>query len=734
MATSSRGEKKRVLHVGSYEVGRTLGNGSFGKVKLGTNVFTKDKVAIKFFNHRKFATVQQIENTHREIEIMKLLSHPNIVKLIDVIEKADECTTYLIAEYVSGGELFDYIVANGTVKEKQARHFMRQIVSAVEFCHANLIVHRDLKPENLLLDASGNIKISDFGLSNMIEPGKLLDSFCGSPLYAAPEILLAERYVGPPIDVWSIGVILYALLCGHLPWNGESQAEISHNSIKGIYDEPQEISMAGRDIIRRMLNPDPKARISIAEIRKHKWMNESYDALPPSMLTARQPVFEVREEIISQVVGLGFKNEEEIRKQILDNECCQVVTMYHLILDRKVAEEMAEVKQKMLGQQQANNLNAPSNHPTKVTPPTNPSKIINMKAKKPAFLLGGSPMRTPNALAAIVEEEANEVSALEWDKIQQTDMEEEHEPSTDIVVTQEQHMLSHSSSEIPEVHESNEDSVSYSGSVPSNYHHQHDSMQHQHDASLSSRSPRRAEPSRVCDQRAQRTSAGQGHGNGHGNEHGSGLGNGHDRSRHQHRGGRAQLCSSTPVPGLVDRGRHRRFSVATPNDQLVHNRSLPQAANEFAHGSPQQQQQPQRDQPPSDAAPPPRGRKFSLDSRAIAELQQMAQEHGGSPAQSQGPGAPRLVKGVFKSSTTTTRPPSEAAKLVKKVLSNSSFFVKRKSPYIFECLDEETGVKFQLEVCKISQLDMTGIHLKRLIGDIWAYKNMCSTLVNKLAL
>jgi serine/threonine protein kinase len=194
MTTSSRGDKKRVLHVGSYEVGKTLGNGSFGKVKLGTNVFTKEKVAIKFFNHRRFATAQQVENTQREIEIMKLLSHPNIVKLIDVIEKPDECTTYLIAEYVSGGELFDYIVANGTVKERQARIFLRQIISAVEFCHANLIVHRDLKPENLLLDANGNIKISDFGLSNMIEPGKLLDSFCGSPLYAAPEILLAEKY------------------------------------------------------------------------------------------------------------------------------------------------------------------------------------------------------------------------------------------------------------------------------------------------------------------------------------------------------------------------------------------------------------------------------------------------------------------------------------------------------------------------------------------------------------
>jgi len=208
---------KRIQRIGSYDIGKTLGHGSFGKVKLATHIRTKEKVAIKFMRHHKFTTAQQLENSRREIDIMKLLNHPNIVKLIDVVDKNDEGTTFLIVEYVVGGELFDYIVANGVVKEKEARQFFRQIVSAVEYCHANLIVHRDLKPENLLLDADGNIKISDFGLSNMIEPGKLLDSFCGSPLYAAPEILLAERYVGPPVDVWSMGVILYALLCGHLP-------------------------------------------------------------------------------------------------------------------------------------------------------------------------------------------------------------------------------------------------------------------------------------------------------------------------------------------------------------------------------------------------------------------------------------------------------------------------------------------------------------------------------------
>lgn len=706
MASSSRGEKKKLLHVGSYEVGKTLGNGSFGKVKLGTNVFTKEKVAIKFFNHRKFATAQQVENTKREIEIMKLLSHPNIVKLVDVIEKTEDNTTYLIAEYVSGGELFDYIVANGVVKEKQARHFLRQIISAVEFCHANLIVHRDLKPENLLLDANGNIKISDFGLSNMIEPGKLLDSFCGSPLYAAPEILLAERYVGPPIDVWSIGVILFALLCGHLPWNGESQAEISHNSIKGIYEDPHEISASGRELIKKMLTPCPRNRITISEVRQHPWMNEGYDCAPPSMLTARQAVCDVRDDIVEQLVNLGFKNEELIRQKILDNECCQVVTMYHLILDRRVAEELAELKRVMLAAQQPAQP-SPTKTPLKVQLPTNTVNPLKL-----------SPLRNSTQLAIISEEEeANEISAADWNRIQE-ETEKEEEQTTTIPLKQ--------SEPIP---------------IATQQPYQHPNHKHIHIPAPSS--PRHANANLFPNDRRS---------NGHHRNGDRNADRNNDRSdtrvdRNGDRNDRAQLSSSNPG---INTGR-RRYSVAVP-DQMMHDRSLPQTSGEFGakrgqgQRGPQQQQQQQQFQPqyqqqqyqqPDSGAPPvPRGRKFSLDSRAIAEQQQTAQEHGGGnnqPAQA-GPGAPRLVKGVFKASTTTTRPPAEASKLVKKVLSNSSFFVKRKSPFIFECFDDESGVKFQLEVCKISQLDMTGIHLKRLVGDIWAYKNMCTTLVNKLSL
>jgi hypothetical protein len=166
----------------------------------------------------------QTECIDREIKIMKLLDHPNIVKLYDIISHRDDKQTFLVLEYVARGELFDYIVANGRIREPESRKFWRQLISAVEYCHAFLVVHRDLKPSNLLLDDTGSIKITDFGLSNTMTPGKLFTTWCGSLYYSAPEIVEEKKYVGPAVDVWSCGVILYALLNGRLPWSGKCLA------------------------------------------------------------------------------------------------------------------------------------------------------------------------------------------------------------------------------------------------------------------------------------------------------------------------------------------------------------------------------------------------------------------------------------------------------------------------------------------------------------------------------
>ncbi|XP_075060380.1 serine/threonine-protein kinase MARK1 isoform X3 [Mixophyes fleayi] len=206
-------------HIGNYRLLKTIGKGNFAKVKLARHVLTGREVAVKIIDKTQLNPTS-LQKLFREVRIMKILNHPNIVKLFEVIET--EKTLYLIMEYASGGEVFDYLVAHGRMKEKEARAKFRQIVSAVQYCHQKCIVHRDLKAENLLLDADMNIKIADFGFSNEFTIGNKLDTFCGSPPYAAPELFQGKKYDGPEVDVWSLGVILYTLVSGSLPFDGQN--------------------------------------------------------------------------------------------------------------------------------------------------------------------------------------------------------------------------------------------------------------------------------------------------------------------------------------------------------------------------------------------------------------------------------------------------------------------------------------------------------------------------------
>ncbi|KAJ1674271.1 Protein kinase, partial [Spiromyces aspiralis] len=193
--------------IGNYSVLRTLGIGSFGKVKLHS--VTNHKVALKIISRSKLATSDMAGRVNREIQYLKMLRHPHIIKLYEVITTPSEII--MVIEY-AGGELFNYIVEHGKMSESEARRFFQQIISAVEYCHRRNIVHRDLKPENLLLDPFENVKIADFGLSNIMKDGEFLKTSCGSPNYAAPEVINGKLYAGPEVDVWSCGVILYVML------------------------------------------------------------------------------------------------------------------------------------------------------------------------------------------------------------------------------------------------------------------------------------------------------------------------------------------------------------------------------------------------------------------------------------------------------------------------------------------------------------------------------------------
>uniref|UniRef100_A0A7N8XAT2 MAP/microtubule affinity-regulating kinase 3 n=1 Tax=Mastacembelus armatus TaxID=205130 RepID=A0A7N8XAT2_9TELE len=319
-------------HVGNYRLLKTIGKGNFAKVKLARHILTGREVAIKIIDKTQLNPTS-LQKLFREVRIMKILNHPNIVKLFEVIET--EKTLYLVMEYASGGEVFDYLVAHGRMKEKEARAKFRQIVSAVQYCHQKHIVHRDLKAENLLLDADMNIKIADFGFSNEFTVGGKLDTFCGSPPYAAPELFQGKKYDGPEVDVWSLGVILYTLVSGSLPFDGQNLKELRERVLRGKYRIPFYMSTDCENLLKRFLVLNPGKRGTLEQIMKDRWINAGFDEeeLKPFM----EPELDIRDQKrIDIMVGMGYSREEindSLTKMKYDD-----ITATYLLLGRKTAE------------------------------------------------------------------------------------------------------------------------------------------------------------------------------------------------------------------------------------------------------------------------------------------------------------------------------------------------------------------------------------------------------------
>ncbi|KAH0538949.1 hypothetical protein FGG08_004464 [Glutinoglossum americanum] len=264
----SQSQSRSRQRLGQYTVIKTLGEGSFGKVKLAVHEVSKQKVALKIISRRKLINRDMAGRVEREIQYLQLLRHPHIIKLYTVITTPSEII--MVLEY-AGGELFDYIVQNGKMAEDNARRFFQQIICAVEYCHRHKIVHRDLKPENLLLDEYLNVKIADFGLSNIMTDGNFLKTSCGSPNYAAPEVISGKLYAGPEVDVWSCGVILYVLLVGRLPFDDEYIPSLFRKIAQGNFSVPNYLSSGAVTMIRKMLVVNPVHRITVAEIRQDPW-------------------------------------------------------------------------------------------------------------------------------------------------------------------------------------------------------------------------------------------------------------------------------------------------------------------------------------------------------------------------------------------------------------------------------------------------------------------------------
>uniref|UniRef100_A0A3P9A5P7 MAP/microtubule affinity-regulating kinase 3 n=1 Tax=Esox lucius TaxID=8010 RepID=A0A3P9A5P7_ESOLU len=319
-------------HIGNYRLLKTIGKGNFAKVKLARHVLTGKEVAVKIIDKTQLNS-SSLQKLFREVRIMKLLNHPNIVKLFEVIET--EKTLYLIMEYASGGEVFDYLVAHGRMKEKEARAKFRQIVSAVQYCHQKCIVHRDLKAENLLLDADMNIKIADFGFSNEFTMGNKLDTFCGSPPYAAPELFQGKKYDGPEVDVWSLGVILYTLVSGSLPFDGQNLKELRERVLRGKYRIPFYMSTDCENLLKKFLILNPTKRGSLEQIMKDRWMNVGHEDEELKPFIEPQPDYKdpKRTDIMLQ---MGF-SAEGIHDSLVNQKYNEVMATY-LLLDYRNSE------------------------------------------------------------------------------------------------------------------------------------------------------------------------------------------------------------------------------------------------------------------------------------------------------------------------------------------------------------------------------------------------------------
>uniref|UniRef100_T1IL91 non-specific serine/threonine protein kinase n=1 Tax=Strigamia maritima TaxID=126957 RepID=T1IL91_STRMM len=337
-------KQKGPIRVGFYDIERTIGKGNFAVVKLARHRITKTEVAIKIIDKSQLDSVN-LQKVYREVQIMKLLNHPHIIKLYQVMETKN--MIYLVSEYANNGEIFDFIANRGRLQEPLARKLFGQILSAVTYCHSRRIVHRDLKAENLLLDLNSNIKIADFGFSNFYTPNEQLATWCGSPPYAAPEVFEGKKYTGPEIDVWSLGVVLYVLVCGALPFDGSNLQTLRDRVLSGRFRIPYFMSSECEQLIRKMLVLDPSKRFTVEQIRRHKWiMQERFSKtvsspdVTPNLLTGPN------DHVLRLMQSLGIdsaKTKESLERDSYDHHAA----IYYLLLERlkKQHNSMSSEKQ-----------------------------------------------------------------------------------------------------------------------------------------------------------------------------------------------------------------------------------------------------------------------------------------------------------------------------------------------------------------------------------------------------
>ena len=338
-------ETIKLKRIGNYILSNTIGTGTFSKVKLGIHLPTKEKVAIKILDKDKIRDESDIERISREIHILKNLRHKNIVQLYETI--TSENHIYIIMEYVDGKDLFQYIYSLKRLNEIKASFLFRQLISTLEYIHKLGIVHRDIKPENILLTKDHKtVKLVDFGLSNSYQHGNLIKTACGSPCYAAPEMISGKKYNGLYSDLWACGVVLYCMLCGKLPFDDE-KIDVLYKKIKsGNYIIPNFLSDIAQDVIRKILTVNPEKRIKLKDLKLHPFFNLDKSTLDIGVFIGVDDVF-IDYDVIKEMKEKFYADKDYITKEyicelISHNYYNSITAIYYLLIKNKEEKKKIE--------------------------------------------------------------------------------------------------------------------------------------------------------------------------------------------------------------------------------------------------------------------------------------------------------------------------------------------------------------------------------------------------------